>query len=790
MRRSYDPADHRAKARQNLQLTRELKVERKAFFHPSIGGSKGYNLWYRQQQMERHQNDRDLLVGPALVSIVVCIIVYPQAQLNEIAMYLYNDGVGLYSNQLISQRLKERQITNKKLSIKAFKTYSPANMRRKFLFWNRQLPIGVIGIPWKHFIDVDEFAMEAKWLNKSNSCAICFRRVRTVGNYEKGQKLTVMIAVEPGDPELPVDVTGSIARPWQWVDVRRVAGTTSDNFASFIGSICTSIEDHQRVTETNIDNWRVFLWDNLSSHYSPIVYETVMGRVGLTPFDILPHPAYQQKYGPIKYAICQLLNHMKVNVAGELDLNQIEQQILDLAAAIGPFDAMFAHCGYSEDGVYPDNKADFSSSSSGNNDSTGISPNYKKPPTNKAPNKKAPPNPRPIKTTFLVSFKALSLSDLHQNKHSSALIKLQTKAINSGPTISQRWQNWNTKFMVPILASIHFRYKAYKKELTAFCATLQTSSRNNNSSSASTFQTQTIKYLDQIEKEFDGATNQYIEQMEAVAAKTRQAKQKKAKSVASSKGDRPRDFLEYGITKGDTFPCPKCGHMLMVMQLDTTENIAEYNQKAHPKPRRVKYKEQRVDPKELEEETAPKTMPGIVSMINDSIAEATHAKFLEDTTASKQDITCNACSSVFYQMASNPHLGSAKFQKTIKEGMSLIEKNTINGKNIHQLRAEQKGKTAVPSNDTRFHQNRLMTGIPGMDASHFLANHSKKKPSLPPTETLICTRSGSMLQPITIDGETNNSNQQPRTLMGTLSAMAPAKEIQQTPEYLLLQNQP
>eukprot|EP00536_Pseudo-nitzschia_multiseries_P013075 jgi/Psemu1/34049/gm1.34049_g len=89
------------------------------------------------------------------------------------------------------------------------------------------------------------------------------------------------------------------------------------------------------------------------------------------------------------------------------------------------------------------NNAGFSSSSSSSsdNDSIKIPPNNKKaPPTNKAPNKKAPPNPRQeamkallikkssytrgIKATFLVKLKGLSLSDLHQNKHSFALIKL------------------------------------------------------------------------------------------------------------------------------------------------------------------------------------------------------------------------------------------------------------------------------------------------------------------------------------------------------------------------------
>eukprot|EP00536_Pseudo-nitzschia_multiseries_P003256 jgi/Psemu1/7277/gm1.7277_g len=197
------------------------------------------------------------------------------------------------------------------------------------------------------------------------------------------------------------------------------------------------------------------------------------------------------------------------------------------------------------------NNTDFRSSSS-NDDDIEIPPSDKAPSTNKAPKKKALPNScreamkallmkkspytRAIKTIFLVKFKGLTLSDLHRNKHSSALIKLQIKAINSGPTVSQRRRNWNTKFMVPILLSIHFRYKAYKEELAVFRASLRTSSRNNHSTSASSFQTQTIKYLDQIlEKDFDFATDQNIEQMEAVAAKAREMDKKKAKSVTSSK---------------------------------------------------------------------------------------------------------------------------------------------------------------------------------------------------------------------------------------------------------------
>eukprot|EP00536_Pseudo-nitzschia_multiseries_P013481 jgi/Psemu1/35288/gm1.35288_g len=319
MKRSYDPADHRAEAHQKLQLTRELK-------------------WVKRikcmVQKTTDEKASEWRAGQCLQSVSITMELTNQSLPDDrqqrqrsacwpgFAMYLYNDGNRLYSNQLVSQRLKELQITNKKPSIEAFKAYSPANMTKKIL-------------------------------NQLNSWAICFRRLQTVGIYKKGQRLTMMIAVEPGDPELPDKITENITWPWQWVDVRRVTGTTGDSFASFIGSICTLIKDHQRVTETNIDYWKVFLWDNLSSHYSTIVYESVMGRVRPTQFDILPRLAYQPKYRLIEYVICQLLNYMKVKVMGELDLDQMEQQILNSAAAIGPFDATFAHCGYSEDGLYP-----------------------------------------------------------------------------------------------------------------------------------------------------------------------------------------------------------------------------------------------------------------------------------------------------------------------------------------------------------------------------------------------------------------------------------------------------
>ena len=242
-------------------------------------------------------------------------------------------------------------MTQKKASIESYRAYTPTNKRKEWLFWNRPLPSGIAGIPRKRLIDIDEFAMETKRLNRRNAWAVSFRRVRSIGNYAKGQKLTVIIAVEAGDPTVPNNLTGSIAHPRQWVQMSRNPGTTGDAFASFVGSICSSFEGEQRVPQT--DDWRVFMWDNLSSHAAPIVYNTIFDREGPTRYNVVPRPPYQPKYGPTEYIICQLVNYLKINTRGELDLVDLEQQIYRAAGAIGPFDGTFAHCGYSEDGTYP-----------------------------------------------------------------------------------------------------------------------------------------------------------------------------------------------------------------------------------------------------------------------------------------------------------------------------------------------------------------------------------------------------------------------------------------------------
>jgi hypothetical protein len=49
----------------------------------------------------------------------------------------------------------------------------------------------------------------------------------------------------------------------------------------------------------------VFIWDNLTVHYSAYVHNTVTGHVGSTNFSIVSWPPFHSKYGRIEYKILE-----------------------------------------------------------------------------------------------------------------------------------------------------------------------------------------------------------------------------------------------------------------------------------------------------------------------------------------------------------------------------------------------------------------------------------------------------------------------------------------------------
>ena len=118
-----DTADLQAHACAQLGLSQELQQARRVTPHPSHGGG-GYDVWFREEQLMMAQagvdvavsksslrrwgerlhpfrqtgnRAREQVVGVDLINLVTFLRAWPEATLNEMAVFLYNKGGPLYS---------------------------------------------------------------------------------------------------------------------------------------------------------------------------------------------------------------------------------------------------------------------------------------------------------------------------------------------------------------------------------------------------------------------------------------------------------------------------------------------------------------------------------------------------------------------------------------------------------------------------------------------------------------------------------------------------------------------
>eukprot|EP00536_Pseudo-nitzschia_multiseries_P005771 jgi/Psemu1/13479/gm1.13479_g len=141
----------------------------------------------------------------------------------------------------------------------------------------------------------------------------------------------------------------------------------------------------------------------------------------------------------------------------------------------------------------------------------------------------------------------------------------------------------------------------------------------------------------------------------------------------------------------------------------------------------------------------------------------------------------NTHSTAFLDIISNPVLGSARVKKTLQEAMGPLQTTFKDGKTINQLRDEKRGVKSKPSSDSRFHSNKL--SLAPMNPSCFLCNRILKKfPIKKPMDTPPL-KIGSYQEPITLDGDTEDSKPRPRTLIHTSSRnQEPPKD--ETPAFV------
>ncbi len=108
----------------------------------------------------------------------------------------------LYSDQRISKRLKDLAVTKKKASIEAYQALNEDVQLRVYTFWNYPPPLGIFQVPLFRLIDFDEFGVTLERCNRSCGWALKVFRVRKDGHYKVVRKITILFAIEPGDPAL------------------------------------------------------------------------------------------------------------------------------------------------------------------------------------------------------------------------------------------------------------------------------------------------------------------------------------------------------------------------------------------------------------------------------------------------------------------------------------------------------------------------------------------------------------------------------------------------------------
>jgi transposase len=89
---------------------------------------------------------------------------------------------------------------------------------------------------------------------------------------------------------------------------------------------------------------KIFLWDNLKSHYNGIVAHNIYAA-GHT---IIPRPPYQPRDGPIEYIFNYIEGCLKKRMYRIRGVNSLFGHIFDIVASITRehITNTFIHCGY------------------------------------------------------------------------------------------------------------------------------------------------------------------------------------------------------------------------------------------------------------------------------------------------------------------------------------------------------------------------------------------------------------------------------------------------------------
>ena len=362
-------------------ITRELKQFRTNYkSDPSRGGSTGYETWLRvivmdhvyrfgAEDAEKHfgisratlyrwnerlfsyqqtGNTRKNLVGRDQLLLSIAVFQSPISTADDIAYFIEVNGGASYSRQDIYARLHELGVSRKKGSVEAYEAWTPLNRAKAEMYWSQPPRYGIRGLDRFRMLDIDECHFTLKNIQSKYGYAPTPCRVRDIGHYKKGEgSVNLIMAIEPGNPAIPSHQLGSTEYPRRWFLIERNRNVNQYIFAQFIDMICIDIENNPKPG----DDFRVFLWDNLSAHRTDLVFNTLEMRDSRDEFRFMciPRPPYQPKFAPIEYIICQIATELSRRRRRGWNLDILEQELHNICATVGNHNVAnktWRHIGY------------------------------------------------------------------------------------------------------------------------------------------------------------------------------------------------------------------------------------------------------------------------------------------------------------------------------------------------------------------------------------------------------------------------------------------------------------
>lgn len=285
------------------------------------------------------------LSGEDLFLLVLYKLIWPHSINVECIAFIANNSTEgrIYTEKDVSKALVDLGYTRKVTSTVANQAFTERNMLRREMFWTQSYPVGIHGTPRSTLIDVDEFGVHKNAANCKRGSSLKGFYIRKPGHYDRGDfKLTIILAVEPGNPALDGQnppAIGSTANPRIWAEVSEEPGTTAEAYTSFL--VQKPLASYNAAVER-----RTIMHDNLTSHKSPMVYEAVR-RSG---HRVVPRPPYRPQDGPVEYAINQILQELASRWS-EVDedttpggMRTLLEDIID--KGVKGMDALFIACGY------------------------------------------------------------------------------------------------------------------------------------------------------------------------------------------------------------------------------------------------------------------------------------------------------------------------------------------------------------------------------------------------------------------------------------------------------------